>query len=133
MPAPDPATLRAVEAAALNRCSGLVYPECKAACRLCTERMGLSVATFLDAMGQDIAAARVRRCVDQPAPDADAAFLTAILQRARDGGRATADEVARLKALAGWADAPPAPGWDGSMDVREVEHAVEDAMGRMGL
>jgi hypothetical protein len=68
----------------------------------------------------------------EPAPDADAAFLTAILARAQAGGKATHEEIARLKRLADWADAPPAPGWDGTMDVREVEHAVEDARGRMG-
>jgi hypothetical protein len=75
----------------------------------------------------------VRRLLGRPEPtNTDAAFLTAILARAQAGGKATHDEIARLKRLADWADAPPAPGWDGTMDVREVEHAVKDAMGRMG-
>jgi hypothetical protein len=89
-----------------------------------------AIAAFLDEMGQDSAAARVRRCVGQPAPDADATFLASILARAQAGGKATHDEIARLKRLAGWGDAPPCPAWDGSMDVHEVEKAVRHARER---
>jgi hypothetical protein len=67
----------------------------------------------------------------EPAPDADAAFLTEILTRARAGGKTTHEEIARLKRLADWADAPPCPGWDGTLDVGETERAVAAAKRRM--
>jgi hypothetical protein len=66
----------------------------------------------------------------EPAND-DAAFLTTLLQRVEAGERVTLEDVSRLRRLADWADAPPCPGWDGTLDLHETRRAVEDAMGRM--
>lgn len=137
---PDPATLRAVEKAARmacyggmsgDRCDQCTWPN---QCRHHADWLPgtiAAIATFLREMGQDLAAARVERCAGQPAPTDDAAFLAEILTRARAGERASREEIARLKRLADWADAAPAPGWDGTMDPAEVERAVVDARGRM--
>jgi hypothetical protein len=56
----DPATLRAVEKAAKALRLMRDRPH-----TTWTDEAAAAIATFLDAMGQDIAAARVRRCVDQ--------------------------------------------------------------------
>jgi hypothetical protein len=67
----------------------------------------------------------------EPAND-DALFLASMLTRAEAGERVTLDEVSRLRRLADWADAPPCPGWDGTLDAGETRRAVDDAKGRMG-
>jgi hypothetical protein len=67
----------------------------------------------------------------EPAND-DALFLASMLARAEAGERVTREEISRLKRLADWADAPPCPGWDGTLDAGETRRAVEDAKGRMG-
>jgi hypothetical protein len=68
---------------------------------------------------------------DAPATD-DAFFLASMLARAEAGERVTLAEVSRLRRMADWADAPPCPGWDGTLDAGETRRAVEDAKGRMG-
>jgi hypothetical protein len=66
----------------------------------------------------------------QPATDTSA-FLDRILAAAQAGERVTAEDVARLRQLADWADAAPAPGWDGTLDKGEAARAVEAARKRM--
>jgi hypothetical protein len=73
MLAPDPATRRAVEKAAEAARKSLVAPgtcmntrdACDASpCPCARDATIEALAAFLDAMGQDIAAARVRRCLN---------------------------------------------------------------------
>lgn len=67
-----------------------------------------------------------------PPPATDtSAFLSRILAAAQAGERVTAEDVARLRKLADWADAAPAPGWDGTLDKGEAARAVEAARKRM--
>lgn len=61
-----------------------------------------------------------------PATD-DAEFLTRILVCARLGERVTAEDVARLRKLADWADSAPPPCWDGRLDSHETARAVAAA------
>jgi hypothetical protein len=64
MLAPDETTRRAVEASARAVCSSEPRFQCRVPCGECT-RVGIrAAAAYLDAMGQDIAAARVRRCLN---------------------------------------------------------------------
>jgi DNA-binding IscR family transcriptional regulator len=69
----DPATLRAVEKAAQALCFGengdrcdrcIDSSHCVIRAMWMTDAIA-AIAAFLDEMGQDIAAARVRRCVGQ--------------------------------------------------------------------
>lgn len=70
--------------------------------------------------------------VEPPLPPSDAeAFLSRILAAAQAGERVTAEDVARLRQLADWADAAPPPGWDGTLDKGEAARAVEAARKRL--
>lgn len=62
-----------------------------------------------------------------PATSDTAAFLARMAAAAEAGERVTADDVARLRRLANWADAPPAPGWNGTLDRGEARRAIEAA------
>lgn len=67
-----------------------------------------------------------------PAPTCDtAAFLARIQAAAEAGEPVTADDVARLRRLADWADAPPPAGWNGTLDRQETARAVKAARERM--
>lgn len=67
-----------------------------------------------------------------PTPTSDtAAFLARMKAAAETGERVTADDVARLRKLADWADAPPPAGWNGTLDRGEAMRAVEAAERRM--
>jgi hypothetical protein len=74
MTAADPATRRAVEAAARAYCFGADGADCDMCvaavhCQSSPVHMPgtiAAIATFLREMGQDIAAARVERCGEQP-------------------------------------------------------------------
>lgn len=77
---------------------------------------------------------RVRVRITVPAPPAktdDDAFLTRILAAAQASEPVTAEDVARLRQLADWADAAPPPHWDGRMDRHETARAVDAARKRM--
>jgi hypothetical protein len=73
MLAPDPTTRRAVALASEAARKALVKPGCcmeGTGCELppchCSRVAAIEgIAAFLDAMGQDIAAARVRRCLNR--------------------------------------------------------------------
>lgn len=67
-----------------------------------------------------------------PTPTSDtAAFLARMRAAAETGERVTADDVALLRKLADWADSPPAPGWNGTLDRGEAMRAIEAAERRM--
>ena len=57
----------------------------------------------------------------------DEAFLAHMLAAAEAGATVTAAEVARLRRLADWADAPLPPCWSGTVDPGEVRRAVDAA------
>lgn len=57
----------------------------------------------------------------------DEAFLAHMLAAADAGATVTAAEVARLRRLADWADAPMPPCWSGTVDPGEVRRAVDAA------
>lgn len=63
----------------------------------------------------------------RPTPTDDAAFLTRILAAAQASEPVTAEDVARLRQLADWADAAPPVGWNGTINKHEVARAVEAA------
>jgi len=65
-------------------------------------------------------------------PRTDAAFLSDLLRRVEARERVSLTDVARLRRLADWADAPPCAGWDGTLDVEETRRGVADAKRRMG-
>jgi len=65
-------------------------------------------------------------------PRTDAAFLADLLRRVEARERVSLTDVARLRRLADWADAPPCPGWDGTLDIEETRRGVADAKRRMG-
>lgn len=64
-------------------------------------------------------------------PSEDEAFLAMMLTAAETGTRVTAEDVARLKRLADWADAAPPPGWNGTLDRGETARAIQAARERM--
>lgn len=64
-------------------------------------------------------------------PTEDEAFLAMMLTAAETSTRVTAEDVARLRRLADWADAAPAPGWNGTLDKHEAQRAVDAARERM--
>lgn len=67
-----------------------------------------------------------------PTPQCDtAAFLAFMANAIETGERVTADDVARLRRLADWADAPPPAGWNGTLDKHEGRRAIEAAVRRM--
>jgi hypothetical protein len=67
-----------------------------------------------------------------PTPTSDtAAFLSRMRAAAETGERVTADDVARLRKLADWADAPPPAGWNGTLDRHEAMRAIEAAERRL--
>ena len=53
-----------------------------------------------------------------------------MLTAAETSTRVTAEDVARLRRLANWADAAPPPGWNGTLDKHETRRAVEAAQAR---
>ena len=57
----------------------------------------------------------------------DEAFLAHMLAAADAGATVTAADVARLRRLADWADAPMPPCWSGTVDPGEVRRAVDAA------
>lgn len=63
----------------------------------------------------------------------DIAFLGRILEAAQNETRVTFEEIARLRKMADWADAPPPEKWFGIIDKKEAERAVEAARKRMNL
>ena len=66
-----------------------------------------------------------------PEPSDATAFLDRMLTAAHAGERVTAEDVARLRRMADWADAPPPAGWNGTLDKGETQRAVDAAKGRM--
>lgn len=65
-------------------------------------------------------------------PTEDEAFLAMMLTAAETSTRVTAEDVARLRRLADWADAAPAPGWNGTLDRGETARAIQAARERIG-
>ena len=72
------------------------------------------------------------RQMEANTPTEDRAFLTMMLTAAETGTRVTAEDVARLRRLADWADAAPAPGWNGTLDRGETARAIHAAKERIG-
>jgi hypothetical protein len=64
-------------------------------------------------------------------PSEDEAFLAMMLTAAETGTRVTAADVDRLRRLADWADAAPAPGWNGTLDRGETARAIQAARERL--
>lgn len=58
-------------------------------------------------------------------------FLLRMVTAALNGERVTAEDVAELRRLADWADAPPPPTWNGTLDKGETARAVAAARKRM--
>jgi hypothetical protein len=72
--------------------------------------------------------------VQSPIPLSDAdAFLARILAAAQAGERVSAEDVAKLRKLADWAEAAPAPGWNGTLDRHEAARAVAAAKERLAM
>lgn len=65
------------------------------------------------------------------APTDAEAFLARMATAAEARTPVTAADVAHLRRLADWADAPPAPGWDGTIDRGEAMRAIEAAKERL--
>ena len=63
----------------------------------------------------------------------DIAFLNRILEDAENETRVTHEDVARLRKLADWADAPPPTKWHGIIDKKEAGRAVEAARKRLKI
>lgn len=61
------------------------------------------------------------------------AFLNGMMDAAQSGRTVSAEDVARLCRLADWADAAPAPGWNGTLDRGETARAVNAARERLAL
>ena len=68
-----------------------------------------------------------------PAHAEEIAFLARILEAAQNETAVTVDEIARLRKMADWADAPPPPKWYGIIDKNEAAKAVAAAKKRMGI
>ncbi|UPY35528.1 hypothetical protein [Sediminicoccus sp. KRV36] len=66
-----------------------------------------------------------------PSPTEAEAFLDRMMHAAQSGSPVTAEDVARLRRLADWADAAPAPGWNGTLDRGETARAIHAARERM--
>jgi hypothetical protein len=71
------------------------------------------------------------RHMEEREPTDAEAFLARMAAAAEAGERVTAADVARLKRLADWADAAPAPGWDGTLDRGETARAISAARERL--
>lgn len=63
----------------------------------------------------------------------DIGFLKRILEDAENETHVTREDVARLRKLADWADAPPPKKWHGIIDKNEAKRAVRAAMERLGI
>jgi hypothetical protein len=63
----------------------------------------------------------------------DIAFLARILEAAEWQTRVSREDIARLRKLADWADAPDPPKWYGIIDKNVAAKAVESARKRMSL
>lgn len=74
---------------------------------------------------------QVAQQMEADTPTEDEAFLTMMLTAAQSGTRVTAEDVARLRRMADWADAAPCPGWNGTLDRGETQRAVDAARERM--
>ena len=66
-----------------------------------------------------------------PTPDDREAFLAGMTTAAETGAAVTADDVARLRKMAGWPDAPPPPHWTGIMNKHEAARMIKAARERM--
>jgi hypothetical protein len=78
--------------------------------------------------------ARLRALVVEAPPLCeDLAFLSDLLARVEARETVTLEDVTRLRRLADWADAPPAPGWNGTLDIEEARRGVADARRRLAL
>lgn len=64
-------------------------------------------------------------------PSDGEAFLTAMARAAECQTPVTAADVSRLRRMADWADAAPAPGWNGTLDRGETARAINAARERM--
>ena len=63
----------------------------------------------------------------------DIAFLARILEAAENETRVSHEDIARLRKLADWADAPPPAKWYGIIDKNETKRAVAAATKRIGV
>jgi hypothetical protein len=63
----------------------------------------------------------------------DIAFLARMLEAAEWQTRVSREDIARLRKLADWADAPDPPKWYGIIDKNVAAKAVESARKRMSL
>lgn len=61
------------------------------------------------------------------------AFLNRIIDDSQEGMPMTSEDVARLRKLADWADAPPPPKWYGIIDKNEAARAVAAAKKRLEI
>lgn len=68
-----------------------------------------------------------------PAHADDIAFLNRILEDAQNETRVTIEDIARLRKMADWADAPPPAKWYGIIDRNEAARAVTAAKKRLGI
>ena len=68
-----------------------------------------------------------------PAHADDIAFLNRILEDAQNETRVTIEDIARLRKMADWADAPPPAKWYGIIDKNEAARAVAAAKKRLGI
>lgn len=59
------------------------------------------------------------------------AFLLRMVTAAMNGEGVTPEDVAKLRKLADWADAPPPPTWNGTLDKGETARAVAAARKRL--
>lgn len=64
-------------------------------------------------------------------PNEAEAFIADFLARVEARETVSAADVARIKSLAHWADAAPAPGWNGSVVLEEARRCVADARRRL--
>ena len=75
--------------------------------------------------------AEIAQQMEANTPSEDEAFLAMMLAAAETSTRVTAEDVARLRRLADWADAAPAPGWNGTLDRGETARAIQAARERL--
>lgn len=93
-------------------------------------RKGIAKAIRARASGYEAVADWLRAQI-LPKPSDATTFLDRMLTAAHAGERMTAEDVARLRRMADWADAAPPAGWNGTLDKHETQRAVDAAKGRM--
>jgi hypothetical protein len=64
-------------------------------------------------------------------PCDDRSFLAWVESQVEEGQKFTQANVDRLRRLAGWADTPAPPNWDGALDRMEAMRAIKDARKRL--